>query len=208
MNTVTIPQADVLRILNMLYSVFLGILARFAIQQTTGNNQRLEVHFLISHGNLIPVALLSIYFVFDWLSTNITVPSKMRINNLILPGMIVGIVCLGGLVAFAFVPSNCWLLLFGLYASIVPWYDLIDTKSIDEQRHGLINCLVIYGIILVRVTLGLFVFISGAFHTLLLPSNLLSSNDWWLLASVVLLKLFRYYVFVPLYHQSRNPKTL
>lgn len=146
----------------------------------------------------MPVLLLSTYFVFDWLTTNITVPMKANVSlHLLLPFMVLGIVVLGGLVAFAFAPSSWWIFFFGLYAFIVPWYDIV---AIDENTWSLSRSFVIYAIILFRVITGLFVFTIASFQLWLYPKNHLELSDGWLImliAAYVFLKVLRYAITLP-----------
>jgi hypothetical protein len=209
MNTITLKPDDVVRILNMVYSVFLAILARFAIQQVGGTGTKpLEIQLLISDVNLIPVLLLVTYFLFDWLTANITVPLKERVSHLLLPVLIVGVLALGGLVAFSFVPSGSWLVFFGAYAFVVPWYDIIVIKAVTEKDQGLRNCLIIYGIILARLASGAFILVIASLKLWLHPDTLVQSLDGSLLTWIgvyVALKLIRYIIFLPLLHKQPQP---
>lgn len=209
MNAATLKSDDAVRILNMVYSVFLAIIGRFAIQQIGGGGdvRPLEVHFLISESNWIPVLFLTFYFIFDWLSTNITLPMKASMTHMLLPVMITGIVVLGGLVAFAFVPSHLWYFLFGVYAAITPWYDIIATKSADEEAHGLKNCIIIYGMISLRVATGLIILCLAGFRLWLHPDGHVQPADGWLLfwlGVYVGLKMARYFVFIPLNQKDKS----
>lgn len=206
MSAVIVKPDEVVRLLNMVYSVFLAILARFAIQQSGGTDSKpLEIHFLISGTNWLPVLFLSVYFFLDWLTTNITVPLKVRVTHILLPFMVIAILALGGLVAFAFAPSSRWVLLFGLYASIVPWYDIIGIGATDERALGLQNCMIIYGLIFCRVVTGIFILLIAVFKLWLHPDTPLQTSAGWLitwLGIYVGFKLLRYVIFLPLFHKQ------
>lgn len=208
MNIVPLKSDDALRILNMVYSVFFAILARFAIQQTGGvNGEPLKIHVLVSQNNWIPVTLLCTYFIFDWLTANISLPLKGKIPHLLVPLMMVGILALGGLVAFAFVPSGLWALLVGVYVSLTPWYDIIGMKSDDENNQGLGNCMLIYAVIFLRLVTGVFFLSMAMFKLWLHPESPVKASDGWLLIWLciyVILKLIRYSVLLPLYCNHSN----
>jgi hypothetical protein len=194
-----VPCDEAARILNMLYAVFLAVFFRFCIVQVIDHGGGVDIRLLISKGNGATVVLLAIYYLFDWLTTNLSTAAK-GINYLLLPIFIVLMVWLGGLVAFAFEPTRDWYFWFGLYASLVPWWDLIDIDRERPTREQVGLCLALNLVVLLRLACGIFILVASWFLLWIFPNEHqeLNGNLIYLLFCYVALKALRYALYVHL----------
>lgn len=178
-------------VLNTMYAIFLGLLFTFFFHQEISGGAVKEVHFLVTRDNWLPVTFLSVYFVLDWLTTNLTVRLKEPMNHWVLMALILLVSYLGGLVVLAFYPRTTLYFLFAVYASVVPWWD-------KPKRKSSLPCqLVTYGIILMRMAVGLYMlFIVGIKVFAYQSLTSMNSSVPVALVTYVALKFFRYVLYV------------
>ncbi len=186
-------------VLNTIYAIFLGLLFTFFFDQDVQNGGVSSVYFLVSKRNWIPVVSISIYFLLDWLTTNLTVTLKGAMNHLLLIVMVLLISYLGGLVVLAFAPQTELYLLFAIYASIVPWWDLFlkvrDPSSAEGAAITKAN-LVSWALILCRICVGVFMLLQASLDKWLDHPATGQGLSNALLITYVILKLVRYFAYV------------
>ncbi len=192
----------VLSILNTIYAIFLGLLFTFCVQlkvnDSDGNVK--EISIMVSSANIFPVVILALYFLFDWLTTNVTIPLKEGFNNLLLIIFIILVVFLGLMVALAFDPNPFPLYWsFGSYAVIVTIWDVLLSK-IPDFRGSVIFSLLIYTTVIARFSIGLFMLFFVWFIFFFRPEDyreILDQQTMILLLTIYLIvKFIRYYVYV------------
>lgn len=198
------PENRVRSILNTIYAIFLGFLfiSLFELRFDDSSNQ-LVLNLLITGKNRLPLCLLFSYFIFDWLTFNMTV--KGGVNHLIVVPLIVLIVCLGALTILAFVPSRTLYLFFSMYLFIVSWWDLFRVQVLDIKATELAKYFLVYGIFLIRLSLGFYMLCFCAFGAWLkLPyegTSLLIATSF-----AVLFKFIRYLTYVGLMKNNEREK--
>jgi len=204
--TYRVKEELVRTILNTIYAIFLGFLFTNVFHRTidpSTENVR-SVKFLIDAKNVLPVCLLSFYFLLDWLTANLTLSSKKKvgINHFYLM-LIMALICyLGGMIILAFAPERNLYLLFAVYATLVPWWDILTPSLPDPLKQSLSVKLWISFIMLLRLVVGLFMLVvvllnflrpasdfEAVYHTLHLSMSVL-----------VAAKFFRYLFF--LHHKT------
>lgn len=195
----SLKNDDVIRLLNIVYSMFFAVLARFSVEQTKSPDGVIGINFLITTSNICMVLSLYIYFAFDWLTTNFTVQTKTGTGaHRLLPILVLFILALGGLVAFSFQPTAHWVFYFGIYAVVVPFYDLISTPS-----HGMASAkrIIVWIIISLRCAVGMFIVIQSGFFLYLQPEGIVDGTNLsfdYLIILYVALKVGRYYIILPI----------
>lgn len=195
-------SALVLSILNTIYAIFLGLLFTFLVQiksdESSGDVKGITL--MVSSSTLKPVIILSLYFLFDWFTTNVTIPLKTGFNNLLLILFVVLIVFLGVMVALAFDPNPIRLYwFFGIYAVIVTAWDILLSKIPDFREHVTFS-LLIYTTVIARFSIGVFMLFFLTFGWLLRPDDYEQILDHQTMLSLltiyVVVKFIRYYVYV------------
>ncbi len=192
----------VLSILNTIYAIFLGLLFTFLVQikSNESNGDVKEITIMVSLNNIAPVIILSLYFLFDWFTTNVTIPLKKGFNNLLLILFVVLIVLLGVMVALAFDPNPMRLYwLFGMYAVVVTAWDILLSKIPDFKEHIAFS-LLIYTTVIARFSIGIFMLFFLSFGWMLRPDDYKEILDHQTMLSLLtvylIVKLFRYYIYV------------
>jgi hypothetical protein len=125
-----VDKSRALPLLNVVYTVFLGLLFRQTFQhQVDPITHRVVVTMLLTNNNILPVILLATYFLFDWLSANLTIELKDGVSHPLLLLLILLIVYLGATVMYAFAPSTIFYLCVFAYATVVAFWDLFVPHS-------------------------------------------------------------------------------
>jgi len=191
-----VSQASAQSSVNTVYAIFLGLLGTFLVSQNLdGAGQLQGVVLQVSDQNWLPVSLMGAYYIFDWLSANVTVGHRGRINHLLLIAVLILISYLGVLVITAFAPSHVFFSLLAPYVLIVPFWDLWLRGS-DFAPTG--RGLAIAAIALVRIILGVFIgFRVLSFELLSTHSDhaALQGELLILLIAFVLVKILRYLTY-------------
>src|SRR3990167_4766652 len=194
-----------LSILNTIYAVFLGLLSTyFFAQRFSTDGVLIRVVILVDHHNRAWVALATVYFFLDWLTTNITVSIRGKVNHVVLIALVVLISYLGGIVIMAFAPGHHFLVLLSLYAVIVPVWDFLVPKKELGQAGAIAATIIVHGLIAVRWCVGLMLAASAFFVLRYKPDDFDAASPFfmWLLVAFVLLKLLRYLVYAQLAQEA------
>jgi hypothetical protein len=121
-----------LLILNTQYAIFLGLFMQFVFK-VDESNQEPNVLLLLNNSNLLPIAFWLFYLVIDWLTTNLTVSVKHKLNHVYLVALICVVTFLGALPILAIQPNLRFYFLSGLYFLLVPVWDFFLPNQMTQK---------------------------------------------------------------------------
>jgi hypothetical protein len=199
--TYRIESQKVITTLNVIYSMFFAVLARFAFQQEINPSTRSVsgIHCLVDAQNLLPVVFLASYFLLDWLTTNITAALKDGMNHLVFVALIIIVAYLGVLVALSFAVTIQFYFLVSTYACVVPWWDLMKPSMYRLESQVLFRSLVVYGIVILRLVVGISMLLTVVLSWWLNSTEALTNIRPIMFIGLFLyliLKLIRYFAYV------------
>ncbi|MFN9249223.1 MAG: hypothetical protein ACK6DS_19350 [Planctomycetota bacterium] len=113
-----------LLILNTQYAIFLGLFMQFVFKVEGSSQGPNQVLLLLDNSNLVPIGCWLFYLVVDWLTTNLTVSVKSKLNHFYLIALIIVVTFLGALPILAIEPNLRFYLFSAAYFVLVPVWDL------------------------------------------------------------------------------------
>lgn len=179
--------------LNTVYAIFLGLIGTYLIgEETSPSNGVFVLH--LNPGNRAWVGVMCTYFVFDWLSANLSVARRGTVNHLVLIAVLLLIAYLGVVVVAAFGPGHDFFQLLAVYVFIVPSWDIFARWQ-DFRKNGGSKTILVCAIL--RIILGVFVACRVLVFELVDHSDhaTLSSELFVWMMALVVVKITRYFAF-------------